>query len=163
ELLTGHTPFRGATPLETLEQVRSQEPVPPGRLQGKLPRDLDTICLTCLRKEPAARYLSAEALAQDLRRFLRGEPIRARRTSGAERAWRWCRRNPTVAGLLVSVGILIVAVTVVSFFSAARLGVEARRAQGAERTAIERLVHASFAQAKASRGSGRIGQRHDTL
>ena len=68
-----------------------------------------------------------------------------------------------VAGLLASVGLLIVAIAIVSSVSAARLGVEARRAQGAERDALERLFHASFAQAKASRGSGRMGQRHDTL
>jgi WD40 repeat protein len=109
------------------------------------------------------RYEDASALAEDLRRYQAGEPIVARRASGAERAWHWYRRNPVVAGLLASVGLLIVAIAIVSSISAARLGVEARRAQGAESNALERLFHASFAQAKASRGSGRMGQRHDTL
>jgi WD40 repeat protein len=163
ELVTGRPPFRGATPLETLEQVRGTEPVPPSRLVPRLPRDLETICLKCLRKEPARRYPAASALAEDLRRFRAGEPILARRTGGAERAWRLCRRNPAVATLLVSVGSLIVAIAVLSSVSAARLGVEARRAQGAERDALERLFHASFARAKTSRGSGRMGQRYDTL
>jgi hypothetical protein len=163
ELLTGRPPFRGATALETLEQVKGSEPVPPSRLVPKLPRDVETICLRCLRKEPTWRYEGASALAEDLRRYQTGEPIVARRASGAERAWRWCRRNSVVAGLLASVGLLIVAIAIVSTVLAARLGVEARRAQGAERSALERLFHASFAQAKASRGSGRMGQRHDTL
>jgi WD40 repeat protein len=163
KLLTGRPPFRGDTALETLEQVKGSEPLPPSRLVPKLPRDIETICLRCLRKEPAKRYEDAAALAEDLRRFQAGEPIVARRISGVERVWRWCRRNPVVAGLLASVGLLIVAIAIVSSVSAARLGVEARQAQVAERDALERLFRASFAQAKASRGSGRMGQRNDTL
>jgi WD40 repeat protein/tRNA A-37 threonylcarbamoyl transferase component Bud32 len=163
ELLTGRPPFRGATAMETMEQVRGSEPVSPSRLVPRLPRDIETICLQCLPKEPTRRYEGASALAEDLRRFQAGEPIVARRISGAERAWRWCRRNPLVASLLASVGLLIVAIAIVSSVAAARLGVEARRAQGAESDAVERLLRAAFAQAKASRGSGRIGQRHDTL
>ena len=107
ELLTGRPPFRGATHFDTLDQVRFQDPVPPGRLQGRAPHDLDTVCLKCLQKQPTARYASAEALADDLRRVLRGEPIRARRTSAAGVAWRWCRRNPAVAALLLVVGLLL--------------------------------------------------------
>ncbi len=99
EALTGRPPFHAATPLETLQQVVSEEPVPLSRLQRKLSGDLETICLKCLQKEPAKRYASAAALADDLRRFLNRVPIRARRTGTPERLWRWCRRNPKVASL----------------------------------------------------------------
>jgi hypothetical protein len=103
ELLTGRPPFRGTTALETLDQVLHLEPVPPARLQPKVPRDLDVICLKCLQKDPRRRYDSAGALADDLRRFQSGEPIRARRTGRAERLWRWCRRNPVPASLLLAI------------------------------------------------------------
>ncbi len=107
ELLTGRPPFRGTTPLETLEQVETSDPVPPSRLVPGVPRDLETICLKCLQKEPAKRYPTAQALGDDLRRLLDGRPILARRTSGLERAWRWCRRNGLVAGMT---GIAVAAV-----------------------------------------------------
>ena len=94
ELLTGRPPFRGATALETLEQVKGSDPVPPSRLVPKLPRDIETICLKCLPKEPTRRYEGASALAEDLRRFQAGEPIVARRISRLERVWRWAKRRP---------------------------------------------------------------------
>jgi WD40 repeat protein len=112
-LLTGRTPFEGETSLDTLNQVKHQEPVPPSRGNRRVDHDLEVVCLKCLDKEPARRYVSAEALAADLERWQVGDPIRACRTSRAARAWRWCRRNPVVAGLTAAVvGLLLVAVAV---------------------------------------------------
>jgi serine/threonine-protein kinase len=101
EALTGRPPFHGETTLDTLEQVRLRQPVPPSRLQPKVPRELETICLKCLEKEPPQRYASAMELANDLRRFLAGEPIRARPTSAWVKGLKWARRHPALAALLV--------------------------------------------------------------
>jgi tetratricopeptide (TPR) repeat protein len=102
EMLSGRPPFRGVTVLDTLEQVRCQEPVSPSRLQAKVPRDLETIVLKCLRKEPHNRYASAQELSDDLGRFLAGEPIRARPVSRWERTVKWARRRPAAAALIAS-------------------------------------------------------------
>jgi WD40 repeat protein len=106
ECLTGRPPFRGASVLETLEQVRSRDPIPPTRLQPGVPRDLETICLTCLAREPARRYASATAFAEDLERFLDGRPIRARPVGVVGRTLRWARRRPAVAGLVLAVVVV---------------------------------------------------------
>jgi tetratricopeptide (TPR) repeat protein/tRNA A-37 threonylcarbamoyl transferase component Bud32 len=102
ELVTGRPPFLEATVLETLERVKSAEPISPRRLRPDVPRDLATVCLTCLQKEPARRYAGADLLAEDLRRFGAGEPVRARPVGLAGRAWRWCRREPALAALVVA-------------------------------------------------------------
>jgi serine/threonine-protein kinase len=112
ELVTGKPPFHGDTVWETLEQVRKQEPVPPSRLQPKLPRDLEIICLRCLQKDPQKRYETTAAMAEDLRRFLAGEPIKARPVSNFERFTRWCRRNPRVAALTGAVFFLLLSAAV---------------------------------------------------
>jgi WD40 repeat protein len=109
ELLTGRPPFKGAMAVDTILQVLSEEPVAPSRLQPKLPKDLETICLRCLQKEPAKRYASAEALAVDLRHFLAGEPITARPVSTLERAWKWSWRRPAAAALLASAALTLIA------------------------------------------------------
>jgi WD40 repeat protein len=98
EALTGEVPFRGVSHM-VLQQIVSDDPRPPRRLNDKVPRDLETICLKCLHKEPAKRYTDAAALAEDLKRFLAGQPIQARPVGRSERLWRWCRRNPLVASL----------------------------------------------------------------
>ena len=122
ELLTGRPVFRAATALETLEQVKTTEPVPPSRLVPGLSRDIETIALKCLQKEPAKRYASAALLIDDLNRYLEGHPILARRVSPVELAWRWCRRNPWLAGALGSTALALAAVVVISLAYAAEQG-----------------------------------------
>jgi tetratricopeptide (TPR) repeat protein len=121
ELLTGRPPFQGTSVLETLDMVRSREPVPPSQLLSKTPRDIETICLKCLEKDIARRYPDVVALADDLRRFQDGETIQARPVSDTERVWRWCVRNQKVAGLSALVGLLLVVVTVGSAIAATAL------------------------------------------
>ncbi len=108
EALTGEVPFRGVSHM-VLQQIVRDDPRPPRRLNDKVPRDLETICLKCLHKEPAKRYAGAAVLAEDLKRFLAGKPIHARPVGRTERLWRWCRRNPLVACLVAALFLVLAA------------------------------------------------------
>lgn len=109
ELLTGRPPFRGSTPLDTVQQVVQRDPPSPRSLAPKIPRDLETICLKCLHKQAAGRYATAADLADDLRRFQLGEPIAARRIGPLGRGWRWCQRNRSLT-LALAITFVVIAV-----------------------------------------------------
>jgi tRNA A-37 threonylcarbamoyl transferase component Bud32 len=113
QLLTGLPPFRAASPQETLELVQTTDPLPPRQVLPTIPLDLQTICLKCLQKEPGRRYATAGELADDLGRYLSGEPIRARPTPTWERAWKWARRRPTLAALTVT-GVVTLVLLIVA-------------------------------------------------
>ena len=164
-MLTGRPPFQAATVLQTLEQVKSADPVPPSRLQPGLSRDAETICLKCLQKDPHRRYASAETLADDLDRFLAGRPILARPTGVAEHFLKWIGRRPTVALLSATV----VAVTVLGFilvswqWHRAEAKAEAAAtanelAQRASLVAFEKQAELSFHQALALCEQGEVGR-----
>jgi len=125
ECLTGRPPFKGPTPLDTLYQVIHDDPVPPRQLNKRLPRDLETVCLKCLGKDPHQRYHGVAELADDLGRFQRSEPVRARPLGWPAWGWRWCRRRPAVAGLLA----LVLALTVGAFTAVTALWLRADRAR----------------------------------
>jgi serine/threonine protein kinase/WD40 repeat protein len=166
ELLTGKPPFKAATPLDTVLQVISDEPAPPSQLQSKTPRDLETVCLKCLRKEPAKRYRDALALAEDLQRFQNDEPISARPPGRRERFARWCRKNPwRAAGLFVSSVLFAasLALLVIALSSAAALRialgesrVEKARADQEARSAEQSAHTARVNETKAKDAAGRL-------
>jgi WD40 repeat protein len=127
EALTGERPFQGVAHL-VLGQVVHDDPRPPRKLNDAVPRDLETIALKCLAKEPARRYPTAEELAGDLQRWLEGRPIQARRVGVPERTWRWCRRNPMVASAIGAATLFLVLGALVSWLLAVQALGEARRA-----------------------------------
>jgi serine/threonine-protein kinase len=137
EMLVGRPPYLGASPHETTMQVLTQEPIRPSRLVPGLPADIETICLKCLQKEPAKRYPDAASLAEDCRRFLAGEPILSRPVSAPERLWRWCRRNPRVAGLAAAVAGLLVVVAAGSTIAALLVTEERNQKEIERKAAVE--------------------------
>jgi eukaryotic-like serine/threonine-protein kinase len=156
ELLLQRPPFAADTVVEVLRQVADHPPVSPRSLRPDIPRDVETICLKCLAKEPAQRYETAEALAEDLERWLEGRPIRARPLGSVARVWRWARRNPMPASLAAILLGILLAVAIGSTMAARRLSF-------ARAETTEQLRSALLAQAKASRLTGRLGQRFETL
>jgi hypothetical protein len=136
ELLTGRPPFRAATALDTMLQVVADERKPPRQLQPQTPRDMETICLKCLKKEAKRRYITAEALADDLGRFVRGEPVLARPVGRIQRAAKWCRRKPALAIMVAAVTLALATATLVSTLFGLYAWDQATRAGGPKRLAV---------------------------
>lgn len=171
QLLVGETPFRGNAQM-LLNQVLNVEPQPPRKLNDRIPQDLETITLKCLAKEPGRRYPTAQALVDDLRRWLEGRPILARPVGRMERAWRWAKRNPWIAGLSAAVLLLLLAVSVVSTTAAfriasarlheqeQRLAAEtARREESAQRVRAEQAEREAKAEAGRARTEAQTANR----
>jgi len=162
-LLTGRPPFRAETMEGVLHQLLNEEPVSPRQLNPIVPRDLETICLKCLAKEPRGRYSSAQELADELGRFQRGEPITARPLGAPAKVWRWCQRRPVVAGLVAALHVALalgLAGILWQWNNARRSEKEARLAQA---KTTEQLWESYLAQARANRLSGQPGRRFDSL
>jgi WD40 repeat protein/tRNA A-37 threonylcarbamoyl transferase component Bud32 len=152
QLLTGELPFCGTTRM-LLHQVLHDDPKPPRRLNDKVPRDLETVCLKCLEKDPARRYATAQALADDLRRFLKGEPVSARPAGAWERGWKWVRRRPAAAGLLGlgAVTAVTLAALAVGLFYGARLEAALGEAEKQRGLAVAARDEADQAKAETER------------
>jgi WD40 repeat protein/serine/threonine protein kinase len=142
ELLTLRPAFSAGDRSQLIQQVMHDEPARPGKIDSAVPRDLETIVLKAIARDPAHRYQTAAQLADDLRRFVEDRPIRARRVSARERLWRWCRRNPAVASLTAAVASLLIGATVVSLWAAAHF----ERTAGMERAAREDADNARRSQ-----------------
>jgi WD40 repeat protein len=165
ELLTGRPPFRGETPLDTLWQVLTEQPVPPSRLHPRLPRNLETICLKCLEKDPQKRYPSVRALAGDLGRFLEGKPVTARPVGWLERSWRWCRRKPALAaasGLALVAGGVALLVSLLfaihEYRAAERIGQEQKKTAAALRESQQRAATLALDQGLSLCERGEVGR-----
>jgi WD40 repeat protein len=155
EMLTGRPPFKAETPLDTVLQVLDREPEPPQKVNPQIDRDLDTICLKCLEKDSGKRYGSAEAVAEELERWLNGEPILARPIGRMERTWRWCRRNPAVASLLAAVAATVLLGTAISCIFAIQANANAKRA---DEKATEAETNAALATENAQRADQKAGE-----
>lgn len=173
ELLTLRPAFDDSSRPKLIERVLHQPPVAPRQIDPRIPRDLETIVLKCLAKEPSERYATAQSLAEDLRRFQADRPILARRSNVVERFWRWCRRNPAIASLLAAVTASLVLGTAASAWFAIEADAHARQAYANEKNALDQKAQADDArheateslwkayqdQARAGRFSGLVGRR----
>jgi WD40 repeat protein/Flp pilus assembly protein TadD len=163
ELLTLRPAFAESDHHRLLQRVLHDEPPRPRKLNPEVPRDLETVVLKAIAKEPRQRYASAAELAEDLRRFLGDRPVRARRASATERLWRWVRRNPALAAALGAVAVLLLAVAAVASWDAWRLHGEQQATRREQEATRRQLYGALVAQARASRRSRGAGQRFDSL
>lgn len=156
ELLTGRPPFLGKTAMDTVQMVLTQEPTSPSRLQPRLPRDLVTICMKCLRKEPAKRYDSADSFAKDLQRFLDGEPIKAAPVRQWERLVKWARRRPAAAALVAVIAIGSLALLAGGVAFQIHLNLALAEAKAERDAAIQRLVRLNIQTGMDLADSGRL-------
>jgi WD40 repeat protein len=161
EVLTGLPPFIGATMLETLEQVLSKDPVPPSRLQPKVPRDLEVICLKCLAKDPGQRYASGKALAEDLRRFLAGDAILARPMGPVERLARAVKRRPAVAGMVLTVALAAATLGIVGLGLTLQLKAERDAAQRERDNARQERAEADRQRELAAQGQAEADRQKE--
>ncbi|MCC6511985.1 MAG: protein kinase, partial [Pirellulaceae bacterium] len=153
-LLVGRPPFHAASALETLRQVRQEDPTPLRRLNSRLPRDLETICLKCLRKEPQARYESAEQLSADLHRFLLNKPIAARPIGLVERTWKWTHRHPSLATLILALVCSSVSMTALWWRATASQLAEGQQRSRAEQLSADREMQHAQREYEASNIDG---------
>jgi len=163
ELLAGRPAFDGTSMAQIFDQIRGQEPAAPASVRPEVPRDLETICLKCLRKEPAQRYGSAAALAEDLERWLRGEPVQARPIAPVERLCLWAKRRPLVAGLSLALVLGAAAGSLMLWQANRRLASSLEATRKAELEAKRNLHTALLAQLRARRGAGAAPSHADTL
>jgi eukaryotic-like serine/threonine-protein kinase len=164
DLLTGRPPFKAATFWDTVMQLLHQEPVPPRRLHGAVPRDLETVCLKCLEKEPHRRYASALDLADDLRRFLNREPVRARPAATWERAWKWSRRRPAQAALAAVLCLAPVVLLGLAVWHTTVVTAERDQARAdAVLKGVEADVQERLKEGRAALDRGDLHEAHDGL
>ena len=156
QLLTGRPPFAAGTSADTLRALQEDEPLPLRALNPSVPRDLELICLKCLEKEPAQRYGTAQAFADDLGRFLKDEPIVARPVKPVERAWRWCGRKPGLASLIAATALLLLAVLIGSPLAAYRINRERLRAEQNLYASDMNLAHQAIAEADLYRAQQKL-------